>query len=86
MTPTETTRMIDEVVRNFRLNPLHDNDVPTEWLTEPPPKLVGGYLHWRDQPATDKQLAYLRILGHKTAAPMTKGEACDLIGELKASR
>ncbi|MEW5934022.1 MAG: DEAD/DEAH box helicase [Bacillota bacterium] len=41
---------------------------------------------WRDQPATDAQLAYLRGLGHVPSGPLTKGEASDMIVRLEWER
>ena len=84
MTSTESARIIDEVIRSYRPHAVHYDDVPIEWLAEPSLKVVSGYRHWRNEPATEKQLAYLRVLGHRATALMTKGEACDLIEQLKA--
>jgi len=39
---------------------------------------------WRDNLATEKQLALLARLGQKVRQPFTKGEASDLIGQLFA--
>lgn len=86
MTTTESARIIDEVVRRYRPNPLHDSEVPQEWLTKPTLRLVGGFHDWRNDPATDKQLSYLRCLGHMSTDSMTKGEASDLIEQFKAAR
>ena len=39
-------------------------------------------MEWTDEPATWKQLKYLRQLGCKLDHPLTKIEASDLIGKL----
>lgn len=41
---------------------------------------------WRDLPATDAQLAYLRGLGHIASGPLTRGEASDMIVRLEWER
>ena len=48
--------------------------LPADVNTKPEPR-------WRSKPASDKQLAYLEILG-ATPGDLTRGEACDLISEL----
>jgi hypothetical protein len=38
------------------------------------------------QPATEKQLGYLRMLGHRVSAPLSKRDASDLIDALVHQR
>ena len=41
---------------------------------------------WQDDPATDKQVAFLRNLGYTGPEPKTKGEAGKLIGEFRTKK
>jgi len=42
--------------------------------------------YMRTQPATEKQLAYLKGLGYTGAAPETKAHACELIDKILKNR
>lgn len=82
---TKQERKIDQVIERFRPNPLHNDDVPPEWDELPiplSPPAVHQHYDWRYDPPTEKQLSYLRFLGHAGPLPATKGEASELIGRL----
>jgi len=38
---------------------------------------------WQDEPATERQVSYLRALGYRGAIPKTKGEAGTLIAKYR---
>ena len=40
-------------------------------------------MDWTDEPATENQLSYLRQFGHAPSHPLTKGEALELIKDLR---
>ncbi len=84
MLTTETGREIDRVIQNYQPHWHHDGDDISKWQPVIFPQAISSR-SWRNDDATEKQLNYLRFLGHVANKPMTKGTACDLIGELKNS-
>lgn len=77
MKKQEQQAKIDQVIKDYRHNPTHQDDVPES--DGPTLKL---FKSWRDDEPTEKQINYLARLGHAGEPPDTKGEACDLIAKI----
>jgi hypothetical protein len=81
MLTAEQARRIDFLVHNYRPNPVTEAELaePLDFAEESPKPSR----HWQDKPATEKQVRYLWVLGHRgTTASLSKHEACELIGGL----
>jgi hypothetical protein len=81
MLTAEQAGRIDFLVHNYRPNSVTEAELaePLDFAEESPKPTR----HWQNQPATQKQANYLRVLGFNgPTTDLTKHEACELIGGL----
>ena len=70
---------------NYLLQFCQENNLPLTYILKHVPRINTG--NWRNAPATESQLIYLRHLTkEEPAAGLTKGAAAKLISDLKAAR